>query len=81
LDHTIERAVLLADQSEIQLADLSLTPPPDGAARLEVMTLEEVERVLIQKAVARASGNVTEAARSLGLSRSALYRRLERHGL
>jgi len=81
LDHTIERAVLLADQSEIQLADMSLTPPTDGAARLEVMTLEEVERVLIQKAVARAGGNVTEAARSLGLSRSALYRRLERHGL
>jgi DNA-binding NtrC family response regulator len=81
LDHTIERVVLLADHSEVQLADLSLTPPTDGAARLEVMTLEEVERVLIQKAVARASGNVTEAARSLGLSRSALYRRLERHGL
>lgn len=81
LDHSIERAVLLADQKEIQPADLSLAPPPDGAARLEALTLEEVERVLIQKAVARAGGSVTDAAKSLGLSRSALYRRLERYGL
>jgi transcriptional regulator of acetoin/glycerol metabolism len=45
------------------------------------MTLEEVERVLIQKALARVDGNVADAAKALGLSRSALYRRLERFGL
>jgi transcriptional regulator of acetoin/glycerol metabolism len=45
------------------------------------MSLEDVERVLIQKALARAGGNVSEAAKALGLSRSALYRRLQRHGL
>jgi transcriptional regulator of acetoin/glycerol metabolism len=45
------------------------------------MSLEEVERVLIQKALARHAGNVTLAANALGLSRSALYRRLQRHGL
>jgi transcriptional regulator of acetoin/glycerol metabolism len=45
------------------------------------MTLEEVEKALIQKALARASGNVSEAAKALGLSRSAMYRRLERYGL
>jgi transcriptional regulator of acetoin/glycerol metabolism len=45
------------------------------------MTLDEVERVLIQKALARHGGNVSDAAKTLGLSRSALYRRLERHGL
>jgi transcriptional regulator of acetoin/glycerol metabolism len=45
------------------------------------MTLEEVEKALIQKALARVNGNVTEAARDLGLSRSAMYRRLERYGL
>jgi transcriptional regulator of acetoin/glycerol metabolism len=44
------------------------------------MTLEEVERVLIQKALAR-GGNVSQAAQTLGLSRSALYRRLEKYGL
>ncbi len=45
------------------------------------MTLEEVERLLIQKALARYDGNVSQAAKALGLSRSALYRRLEKHGL
>jgi transcriptional regulator of acetoin/glycerol metabolism len=45
------------------------------------MSLEEVERVLVQKALTRAGGNVSEAAKALGLSRSALYRRLKRHGL
>lgn len=81
LDHTIERAVLLADGQEIDAPDLRLATPGDGAARLDQMTLEEVERVLVQKALTRAGGNVSEAAKSLGLSRSALYRRLERHGL
>ncbi len=80
LDHTLERAVLLADDAEIKVADLSLTPG-DRAAQLDQMTLEEVERVLIQKALARAGGNVADAAKALGLSRSALYRRLERFGL
>ncbi len=81
LEHTIERAVLLVDGTEIRPADLSLSPPADAAARLDQLTLEEVERLLVQKALARAGGNVTEAARALGLSRSAMYRRLERHGL
>ena len=45
------------------------------------MSLEEVERVLITKALARYDGNVSHAAQALGLSRSALYRRLQRHGL
>jgi transcriptional regulator of acetoin/glycerol metabolism len=44
------------------------------------MSLEDVEGVLIQKAMARYGGNVSHAARALGLSRSALYRRLEKHG-
>ena len=45
------------------------------------MSLEEVEQVLVRKALARVGGNVSEAAKALGLSRSALYRRLKRHGL
>jgi DNA-binding NtrC family response regulator len=81
LEHTIERAVLLVDGPEIRPADLSLSPPGDAAARLDQMTLEEVEGVLVQKAMARTGGNVSEAAKALGLSRSAMYRRLERHGL
>jgi transcriptional regulator of acetoin/glycerol metabolism len=59
-----------------------LQPAPEtGAPALEQLTLDEVERVLIQRALRRHDGNVSEAAKTLGLSRSALYRRLERHGL
>jgi DNA-binding NtrC family response regulator len=81
LDHTVERAVLLADGAEIAPGDLALAAPADAAVRLDQLTLEEVEKVLVQKALARTGGNVTEAARALGLSRSAMYRRLERYGL
>jgi DNA-binding NtrC family response regulator len=81
LDHAVERAVLLAEGDSIRARDLALGAPSDGAAALEQMSLEEVERVLVQKALTRAGGNVSEAANALGLSRSALYRRLKHHGL
>ncbi len=80
LDHTIERAVLLAQGSRIRVADLGLRGG-GAAARLEDLPLEEVERVLIRKALERHGGNVSTAAKALGLSRSALYRRLQHHGL
>ena len=79
LDHAVERAVLLAQGDSIQAADLVLRRSSDGAPRLEELSLEEVEGLLVQKAMARYSGNVSEAARALGLSRAALYRRLEKH--
>ena len=53
----------------------------EGPPRMEEMSLEEVEALLIKKALARFSGNVSHAANALGLSRSALYRRLQRYGL
>jgi len=81
LDHVLERAVLMARGPVLEAADLGLRAPSQGPAVLEQMTLDEVERVLIQKALARHGGNVSDAAKTLGLSRSALYRRLERHGL
>ncbi len=81
LAHAVERAVLLAEGDTVRTVDLNLRPPGEAPGRLEDMSLEEVERVLIQKALARAGGNVSTAAKALGLSRSALYRRLERHGL
>jgi DNA-binding NtrC family response regulator len=80
LDHTIERAVLLAQGTRIRVADLGLRGG-GAAARLEDLPLEEVERVLIRKALERHGGNVSHAAKALGLSRSALYRRLQHHGL
>ncbi len=81
LDHTIERAVLMAEATVVRARDLGLDAGVDGAASLDQMSLEEVERVLSQKALGRAAGNVSEAAKALGLSRSALYRRIKRHGL
>ncbi len=80
LDHTLERAVLMAPGPRVRPADLGLR---GGGAltRLEDLPLEEVERVLIRKALERHGGNVSQAAKALGLSRSALYRRLQHHGL
>ena len=81
LDHVVERAVLMAPGNVVTVADLGLKGGREGPARLEDMSLEEVECFLIQKALARFEGNVSKAAEALGLSRSALYRRLERYGL
>jgi DNA-binding NtrC family response regulator len=66
----------------VRPADLGLHPQRDGAEPpLEEMGLEEVEGVLIRKALSRFGGNVSRAAEALGLSRSALYRRMEKYGL
>jgi DNA-binding NtrC family response regulator len=81
LDHAIERAVLMASGERLRARDLGLQAPAPTPGSLEEMPLEDVERVLIQKALARYGGNVSQAAHALGLSRSALYRRLEKHGL
>jgi len=81
LDHAVERAVLMAQAETIRAADLGLRSGREGAPRMEEMSLEEVEALLIKKALARFHGNVSHAANALGLSRSALYRRLQRYGL
>jgi DNA-binding NtrC family response regulator len=81
LEHVIERASLLAAGEEITAEDLTLRPRSDAPPRLEEMTLEQVERYLIERALAVQGGNVSEAARVLGLSRSALYRRLASLGI
>jgi DNA-binding NtrC family response regulator len=80
LDHAIERAVLMAQGNTIRIADLGLRTTTESGGRLEDMSLEDVEAFLIKKAMAR-YGNVSHAAKALGLSRSALYRRLERYRL
>jgi DNA-binding NtrC family response regulator len=81
LDHAVERAVLMSPGNQVRAADLGLRTSSDGSLRPEDMSLEEVECFLIKKALARFDGNVSLAARALGLSRSALYRRLQRYGL
>ena len=80
LDHAVERALLMAQSDRIRVTDLAFRSGRESQTRLDDMSLEEVEAFLIKKALAR-YGNMTQAARALGLSRSALYRRLERYGL
>ena len=80
LEHAIERAVLMAAGPTVAAGDLGLRRAQDGAQSLENMSLEDVEAFLIRKAIGR-YGSVTDAAKALGLSRSALYRRLERYGI
>jgi len=83
LDHVVERAVLMASGNTISAFDLALRSAGDASvsARLEELSLEEVERLLISKALSRFDGNANRAAEALGLSRSALYRRLQKYGL
>lgn len=92
LDHTMERAVLMARNPRVEVADLGLElkRPSLGAdpaavrslgQALEELSLEQVEALLVRKALARSGGNVSQAAEALGLSRGALYRRMEKHGL
>ncbi len=81
LNHVVERAVLMAQENAIKASDLALRAGSAVSPRLEDMSLEDVEEFLIKKALARYGGNVSHAASALGLSRSALYRRLQRFGL
>lgn len=81
LDHTVERAVLMASDETIRASNLGLPVRTDDAPRWEEMTLDEIERMTIERAMKRAGGDVSAAAQVLGLSRGSLYRRLEKYGL
>ncbi|HEX8411514.1 MAG TPA: sigma-54 dependent transcriptional regulator [Thermoanaerobaculia bacterium] len=79
LEHAVERAVLMSGESLINRADLALETPSQTS--IDEMSIEDVEVLLIRKALARFDGNVSRAADLLGLSRSALYRRIQRYSL
>ena len=84
LQHAIERAVILSNGSVLQPEDFNFTPAgtkDDGQVNLEQFNLEEVEKLLIRKVLKKYNGNITQAASELGLTRSSLYRRLEKYGL
>lgn len=81
LDHAVERAVLLSPGEAVRVSDLGLRTPRESTQRMEDLSLEEVESLLIRKAIDRYGGNISQAAEALGLSRSALYRRLQKYGI
>lgn len=84
LQHSIERAIILSGSSVLQPEDFNFAPAAskdDGQLALEQYNLEEVEKLLIRKVLKKYNGNITQAASELGLTRSSLYRRLEKYGL
>lgn len=84
LQHSIERAVILSNSTVLQPEDFTFTTAAakeDGQLSLEQYNLDEVEKLLIRKVLKKYNGNITQAASELGLTRSSLYRRLEKHGL
>jgi DNA-binding NtrC family response regulator len=80
LSHVVERAVLIGGGPEVRSGDLMLERQPVEGVPLEQLKLDEAEELLIRSALDRCGGNVQAAAEQLGLSRSALYRRMEKYG-
>ncbi len=87
LRQTIERAVLMSGRRQLRREDFidpdlaGTTPSGRSLSEIDHLTLEEVERLMIEKSLDRNANNISRAAADLGLSRAALYRRLEKHGL
>lgn len=82
LDHAVERAVIMSEQNTLQLADFSFAPATTKPLNLETdLTLEALERMMVEKMLSKHAGNITHAARELGITRTALYRRIEKYGL
>jgi transcriptional regulator of acetoin/glycerol metabolism len=81
LEHTVERAVLLCCGDEIEAANLAIAAARSSTPSIENMSIDEVEALLVRKMLRRCNGNISQAAEALGLSRAALYRRIEKYGL
>jgi len=85
LQHSLERAVIMSSASVLQPEDFNFnavnTKEVENGLNLDAFNLEEVEKLLIRKVLKKYNGNITQAASELGLTRSSLYRRLEKHGL
>ena len=79
LEHAVERAMLLASGKEIDAADLALSRSTDTPLVLDSLTLPDAEEMLIRNALERNDHNLQRAAEALGISRQALYRRLDKH--
>ena len=83
LQHAIERAVIMSEDPELDIGDFLFLLEKHESAEMEITdyNLENVEKLVIQKAITKYSGNISQAAKALGLTRASLYRRMEKHGL
>jgi len=83
LQHTIERTIIMCDSDILQASDFILTSTDEKGDELTIdsYNLDEIENNVIQKALRKNKGNISQAAKELGLTRTSLYRRLEKYGL
>ena len=83
LQHSVERAVILSDSNILQPTDFMLTKPSDLNTEnsFESYNIEEVEKEVIQRVLRKNNGNISAAAKELGLTRASLYRRLGKYDL
>ena len=84
LQHAVERAVIMSESNILEPNDFFLSQMEDNQSA-EVtpasMNLEETEKMLIRKVIDKHGGNISKAAKELGLTRASLYRRLEKYGI
>lgn len=83
LQHAIERAVIMTESASLEPDDFILSPPrkKSGELELETFNLDDIEKQVIEKVIRQNQGNITQAAQELGLTRTSLYRRMEKYGL
>lgn len=83
LQHAIERAVIMSDGDMLSPEDFILNSPAKKGGEMELNTfnLDDIEKTIIQKVLKQHQGNISQAAQDLGLTRTSLYRRMEKHGL
>lgn len=85
IQHTVERGVIMSDGQEIKVSDFNLSTESSssikGVDEFESLNIHEIEKMLVEKALSKHDGNISKAAKELGLTRAALYRRLEKFNL
>ena len=83
LQHAVERAVIMTDNSSLQADDFILTTAPHvgNSILLDNFNMNHIEETVIRKVVKKYSGNISKAAKELGLTRAALYRRMAKYGI
>ncbi|CAM1354089.1 sigma-54-dependent transcriptional regulator [Tenacibaculum insulae] len=81
IEHIVERAVIITDNKQIKLEDLHFSTKKTAVSLANNLNLEETEKLLIEQALQKHQGNISKASKDLGLTRAALYRRLEKHKL